>query len=137
MYIPGIQCDQEQEKLSSHASMLPWSHLGSIVSRGTTGCSQGLASSSDFGTWVSTARRHCPHNGFQAWLASKNGKKLNYFWDCWREGQGSFRAMEKGEDTNREGCGTSGVALHPQTWGMEMLHTEKEMSHWHWHSGLQ
>lgn len=45
--------------------------------------------------------------------------------------------MEKGEDINREGCGTSDVALHPQTWGMEMLHTEKEMSHWHWHSGLQ
>jgi len=48
-------------------------------------CSQSLASSSDFGIWVSAARRNCPCDGFQAWLASKNAKKLNYFWDCWEE----------------------------------------------------
>lgn len=45
--------------------------------------------------------------------------------------------MGKEEDTVKLGCGTSDVGLQPQTWDTEMFHTEKEMSHWHWHSGLQ
>lgn len=74
---------------------------------------QGSASSFDFDTWVSAARRNCPHSGFRACLASQNGKKLNYFLDCWEESQESSRAMEKGEDMGREGCGTSNVGLQP------------------------
>lgn len=126
MYVPGIQCGWEQEKLSSHASPLPWS-----PAHGTVRCSQGLPSSSYFGTWVSAAGIH---NGFWAWLASKNGKKLNYSRDHKEQGQGSFRAVGEEEDASSVGwnqwCG-----LQPQTWHVEILHNEKQISHWH--SGLQ
>lgn len=90
IHVPGTWCIQEQEKLNSCVSALPWFKRDHLPWHGE------VLPGASFSFWFWHPGLCCQEAPCSQQLASRNGKNANCFWDCWKEGQGGFRATDIG-----------------------------------------